>query len=64
MSSGQLVVKKEKTSYSLPPKRTSIDLMVKTSGYQMRKSVEAMDLILEDIRGEDALLKLVSFSQL
>lgn len=63
MSSGQLVVKKEKTLSSLPPKITSIDLMVKTLGSQKRKTVEAMNLSLENIGDEDALLKLVSLSQ-
>lgn len=63
MSSGQLVVKKEKVSSSFPLKRTSIDLTVKTSGSKKRKIVGVVDLSLENLEEEDALRKLVSFSQ-
>lgn len=63
MSSAQLVVKKENSSYSLPLNRNSIDLMVKTPGLRKRKTTKVTDLSLENLRAESALLKLVSFSQ-
>lgn len=53
MSSGQLVVKKEKTSSSLPIIIAPIDLAVKTPGSNKRKNVGPMDLSLENVRVED-----------
>ena len=59
MSGGQLVVKKEKTSSSLPPKRTSIDLTIKPPGSQKRKLDETLDL--EILGVEEELRKSISF---
>ncbi|XP_042758261.2 uncharacterized protein LOC111907220 isoform X1 [Lactuca sativa] len=63
ISTGQLVIKKEKASSSLPPKRTSIYLTVKTPGSKKRKSAGTTNLGLKNLGVEEALLKLISFSQ-
>ena len=62
MSGDQLVVKKEKCSSSLPPKRPTVDLTVKILGSRKRKTVESTSLSLESLGTEEALQKLVSFS--
>ena len=63
MLKDQLTVKKEKNSSSLPPKRSTNDLIVKTPGPQKRKIVESIGLYLENLGAEEVLQKLVSFSQ-
>lgn len=63
MSNGQMVVKKDKTSSSLPIMRAHVDLTVKTTGSKKRKNVNPADLSLENLRVEDALRKLIFFSQ-
>lgn len=63
MTSGLIMVKKEKFASSLPPKRAHIDLTVKTPSSLKRKTVEARDLRLENLGSVEALKKLVSFSQ-
>ena len=63
MSKDQLTVKKEKISSSLPPKRSTIDLTGKTPGSWKRKIVESAGLSLESLGAEEALQKLVCFSQ-
>lgn len=62
-SGGQLVVIKERASSSLPPKMRSIDLNVKTSRSKKKKSSGAHDFGPENLAVEEALLKLISFSQ-
>ena len=57
------MVKKEKSTPSLPPKRAHIDLTTKTLGSQKRKIDEVTDLHLENLGAEEALRKLVTFSQ-
>lgn len=59
MSIDQMVVKKEKTSSSLLPKGTLIDLAVKTLGSQKRKSVEVFEL--GDLEADDALKNFIYF---
>ena len=63
MSKDQLTVKKEKISSSLPRKRSTIDLTVKTLGSYKRNNFECACLSLESLGAEEALLKLVSFLQ-
>lgn len=62
MSNGLIVVKKGKVSSSLPPKRAHIDLTIKTPGSHKRKTIEAMDLSLENLRVEEAIRKPVFLS--
>lgn len=59
MSSEQLVVKKEKSS--LLSKKAFVDFFIKTQGSGKRKSDEVFNL--ENLGVEEALKKLVSFSQ-
>lgn len=61
MTSGLIMVKKEKFASSLPPKRAHIDLTIKTPSSRRRKTVEATDLILEDLGPKEDLKKLISF---
>lgn len=63
MSSGQLLVKKEKVASSLASKKSHINLPMKTLGSRKRKIVEDMDFCLKNLGPEEALRKLVSFSQ-
>ena len=56
-------MKMEKSSSSLPPKRSTIDLTLKTPGSRKRKTDESTGLSLESLGAEEALLKLVSFLQ-
>lgn len=63
MLSGQLVVKKEKTSSSRPPNRVMINLSMKAHGSKKRKTSEIPDLNLESLGAEEAMEKLISFSQ-
>ena len=63
MYKDHLTVKKEKCSSSLPPRRSVIDLVVKTLGSWKRKTVESVGISLENLNIEDVLQKLVSFSQ-
>lgn len=63
MSSGLNMVKKENFASSLPSKKAHIDLNVMTLGSQKWKTVEALDLRLENHESEEALRKLISFSQ-
>lgn len=57
------MVKREKKPYYLPPKRDSIYLTIKTLGSKKRKSVGAPDIGLKNLGVEEALLKLIFFSQ-
>lgn len=57
------MVKKEKTSYLHPPKRVVIDLSMKTPEFKKRNPSEIPDLSLENLGTEEAMKKLISFSQ-
>lgn len=61
--SGLIVVKKEKTSFTLPLKKSHFDLTMKTPSYQKIKTSEATNFNMENLVAEKALQKLVSFSQ-
>lgn len=62
MSSGLIMVKKEKISPFLPPKWAHIDLTIKTPSSRKRKTYEDTDLILENLGSKEALKNLVSFT--
>lgn len=62
MSSGLIIVKKEKVFSTLHPKRAHIDLTVKMPGSWERKTAEVTYLSLENLRDKEAFRKLVSFS--
>lgn len=57
------MVKKEKSYSSLPSKSAQIDLTIKSPISQKRNNVEGTDLSIENLKIEEALKKLVSFSQ-
>lgn len=61
MTSGLIMVKKEKAASSLLLKRDHVDLTVKTPG-SWKRIVEAIDLSMENLGAEEALRKLDSFS--
>ena len=63
MSSGQMVVKKQKNFPSIPTMRAPIYLTVKTPRSRKRKTFGAVDMCLENLSIEDSLRKLISFSQ-
>lgn len=63
MSSGQLLMKKEKISSSLTLEKSYFDLTMKSPGSRNRKNSEATDLSLEYLGAEDTLQKQVSFCQ-
>lgn len=58
-----IMVKKEKVPSPLPPKRVQVDINIKTSSSQKRKTFKATDLSLGNLGAKEALRKLVSFSQ-
>lgn len=60
MSNDLLVVKKEMVPPFLPPKKTQLNLTVKTPISRKRKPFDAWDI--ENIGTEEALMKLISFS--
>lgn len=63
MSIGQFVVKKEKTSYSLPLKKNLVDLTTKTPRSRKKNLSKIMDDSLESLRAKEDMKKLVSISQ-
>lgn len=62
MSSGLIVVKREKKSLPLSIKKYHIDLTMKNPNSHKRKTSEATDLNLENLGAKEALQKLFSFS--
>lgn len=63
MSSGLIILMKEKISFPLPLKESHINLTMKTLGSRKRKTSEAMDLNLENIGVEEVRQKFLYFSQ-
>lgn len=63
MYSGLIMVKKGKDASYLPLKWAYIYLTVKTPGSWKTKTIQVIDLSLENHGAKGALMKLLSFSQ-
>lgn len=63
MLGGIVVVDKENTYSSRPPKRVVSDLSMKTPRSKRIKLSEIPDLILENLGAEEVIKKLITFSQ-
>lgn len=61
MSSSLIIAKREKVALPLPLKKSLIDLTVKTSGSHKRKTLEAIDLNLENLGADESVQKLLPF---